>query len=166
VRLDLRSPHYPDTRKIKCVQGRIPLRSALPIAVTVNEVMDKVVAIDSSQTIGEAIDKMVKTNSFSLLVEKNGLPVGVVTDRDILRRFATTGHFPEKMRVEEIMSSPIITIESNARVGEALKTMVDKKVRRLYVVERGKVIGRVTHSEVSKTLVEVLIDVNDIVHQL
>jgi len=39
-------------------------------------------------------------------------------------------------------------------------------VRRLYVVERGKVIGRVTHSEVSKTLVEVLIDVNDIVHQL
>jgi len=128
--------------------------------------MDKVVAIDSSQTIAEAIDKMVKTNSFSLLVEKNGLPVGVVTDRDILRRFAATGHYPDKMRVEEIMSSPIITIESNARVGEALKTMVDKKVRRLYVVERGKVIGRVTHSEVSKTLVEVLIDVNDIVHQL
>jgi CBS domain-containing protein len=141
-------------------------RSALPIAVAVRDVMDKVVAIESSQPVSEAIDKMVKANAFSLLVEKNGLPVGVVTDRDILRSFAATRHYPDKMAVEEIMHSPIITIESTARVGEALKTMVDKKVRRLYVTEGGKIIGRVTHSEVAKTLVEVLIDVNDIVHQL
>jgi CBS domain-containing protein len=138
----------------------------LPITVTVREIMGKVVAIDSSQTVAEATDKMVKTDTFSLLVEKKGFPVGVVTDRDILRRCGATGHYPDKVLVEEIMSSPIITIESNIRVGEALKTMVDKKVRRLYVTEGGKIVGRVTHSEVSSTLVEVMIAMDDIVHQL
>lgn len=128
--------------------------------------MEKVVVIDSSQTVAEAIDKMVKTETFSLLVEKKGFPVGVVTDRDILRRCGAMGHYPDKVLVEEIMSSPIITIESNIRVGEALKIMVDKKVRRLYVTEEGKIIGRVTHSEVSKTLVDVLIAIHDIGHQL
>lgn len=128
--------------------------------------MDKVVVIDSSQTVAEVIDKMVKTETFSLLVEKKGFPVGVVTDRDILRRCGAMGHYPDKVLVEEIMSSPIITIESNIRVGEALKTMVDKKVRRLYVTEGGKIIGRVTHTEVSKTLVDVLIAIHDIGHQL
>ena len=128
--------------------------------------MGKVVAIDSSQTVAVAIDKMVKTDTFSLLVEKKGFPVGVVTDRDILRRCGATGHYPDKVLVEEIMSSPIITIESNIRVGEALKTMVDKKVRRLYVTEGGKIVGRVTHSEVSSTLVEVMMAIGDMVHPL
>jgi CBS domain-containing protein len=128
--------------------------------------MDKVVAIDSSQTVAEAIAKMVKSGAFSLLVEKKGFPVGMVTDRDILRRWGTTGHYPDKVLVEEVMSSPIITIESNVRVGEALKTMVDKNVRRLYVTERAKIIGRVTQAEVSKTLVDVLIALRDIRYQL
>ena len=128
--------------------------------------MDKIVAIDSSQTVAEAIDKMVQANVWSLLVERKGLPVGVVTDCDILRRCGAMGHYPDKVLVEEIMSSPLITIESNVRVGEALRTMVDKKVRRLYVTERGKIIGRVTHSEVSKTLVDVLVAIHDIGHQL
>ena len=127
--------------------------------------MDKIEVIESSQTVAEAIDKMVKTNTFSLVVEKRGFPVGVVTDRDILRRCEAVGHYPDKVHVEEIMSSPIITIESNFRVGEALETMIESKVRRLYVTERGKIVGRITLPEVSRTLVDVLIALHDIQHQ-
>jgi len=138
----------------------------LPISVTVRQVMEPVVAIDSNQTVSQAIEKMLQTGAFSLLVERQGLPVGVITDRDILRRCVAVGRFPDKVRVEEIMSSPIITIEPEVRAGEALRMMIDKDVRRLYVVEKGKVIGRVTHTGLSKSLLDVLIALNDVRQQL
>ena len=138
----------------------------MPISVTVRQVMEPVVAIDSNQTVSQAIEKMLQTGAFSLLVERQGLPVGVITDRDILRRCVAVGRFPDKVRVEEIMSSPIITIEPEVRAGEALRMMIDKDVRRLYVVEKGKVIGRVTHTGLSKSLLDVLIALNDVRQQL
>jgi CBS domain-containing protein len=128
--------------------------------------MEQVVAIDSTQTVSQAIEKMIQTGAWSLLVERQELPVGVITDRDILRRCVAVGRFPGKVKVEEIMSAPIITIEPEVRAGEALRIMIDKDVRRLYVVERGKVIGRVTHTGLSKSLLDVLIALNDVRQQL
>jgi len=138
----------------------------LPISVTVRQVMEQVVTIESNQTVSQAIEKMIQTGSWSFLVERQGLPVGVITDRDILRRCVAVGRYPDKVKIEEIMSSPIITIEPDVRAGEALKTMIDRNVRRLYVVEGGKVIGRVTHTGLSKSLLDVLIALNDVRQQL
>jgi CBS domain-containing protein len=53
--------------------------------------MDQVVLISSDQTVSNAVDKMVQTGAWSLLVEREELPVGVITDHDILRRSATMG---------------------------------------------------------------------------
>jgi CBS domain-containing protein len=130
---------------------------ALPISVKVREVMEDVVTIDSDQTITQAIDKMIQTKAWSLLVERRGLPVGVLTDRDILRRAAAMRRYPEKVKVEEIMSSPIITVEPELRAGEALKMMMEKNVRRLYVVEEGKIIGRVTQTGLIKNLLDAMV---------
>jgi CBS domain-containing protein len=129
----------------------------LPVALIVREVMDRnIVGIGSHESVSQAIEKMIQAGVWSLLVERQGLPVGVITDRDILRRCAAVGHYPDKVKVEEIMSSPIITIEPDARAGEALKTMIDKNVRRLYVVEGGRIIGRVTQTGLSRNLLDVM----------
>lgn len=129
----------------------------MPITLTVRQVMEpNVRAIGSHQPVTEAVQKMIEAGVWCLLVERQGLPVGVVTDRDILRRCAAMGHYPDKVKIEEIMSSPIITIEPDARAIEALKTMIDKKVRRLYVVEEGKIVGRVTQTGLSRNLLEVM----------
>ena len=53
---------------------------------------------------------------------------------------------PNKTTAEEIMSSPLITMDPDVPLAEALKLMVEKKIRRVFVVEKGKIIGRVTHS--------------------
>lgn len=144
-------------KKLKGRKSDSPPWKALPIAVTVKEVMERnVPAIGSDQVVSQAIEKMIQAGVWSLLVERRGLPVGVVTDRDILRRCAAMGHYPDRVKVEQIMSSPIITIEPNARAGEALKTMVEKNVRRLYVVEGGKIIGRVTQTGLSRNLLGVM----------
>jgi CBS domain-containing protein len=129
--------------------------------------MDRnVVAIGSHQQVSQAIEKMIQAGVWSLLVERQGLPVGVITDRDILRRCAAMGHYPDKVRVEEIMSSPVMTIDPGARAGEALNTMIEKNVRRLYVVEAGKIIGRVTQTGLSRNLLDVMIALGSVRHQL
>jgi len=76
------------------------------------------------------------------------------------------GHYPDKVRVEEIMSSPVMTIDPGARAGEALNTMIEKNVRRLYVVEAGKIIGRVTQTGLSRNLLDVMIALGSVRHQL
>ena len=139
----------------------------LPIALTVREVMEQnVPAIGSHDPVSQAIEKMIQAGVWSLLVERQGLPVGVITDRDILRRCAAMGHYPGEVKVEEIMSSPIITIEPDARAGEALNTMIEKNVRRLYVVEGGKIIGRVTQTELSRNLLDVMVALASVSYQL
>ena len=139
----------------------------MPITLTVREVMEQnVPVIGSHQPVSQAIEKMIQAGVWSLLVERQGLPVGVVTDRDILRRCAATGHFPDRVKAEEIMSSPIITIEPNARAGEALKIMIDKNVRRLYVVEGGKIVGRVTQTGLSRNLLDVISALASVPYQM
>jgi signal-transduction protein with cAMP-binding, CBS, and nucleotidyltransferase domain len=109
---------------------------------------------------------MIKAEVWSLLVEKQGLPVGVVTDRDILIRCVAKGRSPELVKVEEIMTAPLITIEAEKRAGEALHMMVEKRVRRLYIVDQGKVIGRVTQTELSRSLLDVMITLDSVTQQL
>jgi predicted transcriptional regulator len=139
----------------------------LPITVKVKDVMDKnVVTIDSSKAVSDALEKMIQAGVWSLIVERQGLPVGVVTDRDILRRCAAMGHFPDKVKVEDIMSSPIITISPDATAGEAMRTLIDKAVRRIYVVEGGKITGRVTQTALFQNMLDVMMTLASLPYQL
>jgi CBS domain-containing protein len=128
--------------------------------------MEPAVAVNSDQTVSQALDQMIKAGVWSLLVERQGLPVGVVTDRDILIRCVARGRSPDRVNVEEVMSSPLITIESDKRAGEALHTMVEKHVRRLYVVDQGKIVGRVTQTGLSRNLLDVMIALESVRQQL
>ncbi len=138
----------------------------MPITVRVRDVMEtNVPTIDANATAMEAVQRMVKENVWSFLVTKDGLPVGVVTERDILRRCIAKG-YSLNMRVEEIMSSPIITIGPDEPVGKALQLMAEKNIRRLYVVEGGKVIGRVTQTKSMESLLDVLMTLQSLPYQL
>lgn len=129
----------------------------MPISVTVRQVMDdKVVSIDANQTVKEALDKLIQSKVWSLIVERGGFPVGVVTEHDILRRCVAKGQNANAMKVEEIMTSPLLTVEPDTRAGDALEKMLEKNVGRLYVAEGGKIVGRVTQTELSSNLLDVM----------
>jgi CBS domain-containing protein len=141
-------------------------RGKMPITVRVRDVMEtSVPTIDAKATVMEAVQRMVKENVWSFLVTKEGLPVGVVTERDILRRCISKG-YSLNMRVEEIMSSPIITIGPDEPIGRALQIMAEKNIRRLYVVEGGKVIGRITQTKSMESLLDVLLTLQSLPYQL
>jgi len=117
------------------------------VAITVRDLMDKdVVSIDASDSVAEGVDLMVRSKVWSLLVMAGGRPQGVVTERDILRRCINKGLAPTDVKVGTIMSSPLVTIGPDATVREAMSLMVEKDVRRLYVVVGGEVVGRLTQT--------------------
>ncbi|MEN3047477.1 MAG: CBS domain-containing protein [Candidatus Caldarchaeales archaeon] len=138
----------------------------MPITVRVRDVMETdVPTMEADATVMEAVKRMVAENVWSFLVTKKGLPVGVVTERDILRRCISKGH-SLSMRLEEIMSSPIITIGPDEPIGKALQLMAEKNVRRLYVVEGGKVVGRITQTKSMESLLNVLLTLQSLPYQL
>ena len=119
----------------------------MPVALRVKDVMDKDVAsTDAKDTVAGAVSAMIRSNVWSLLVVEKGIPQGVITERDILRRCVNKGLAPDKVKVGEIMSSPLITIGPDATIREAMSMMVEKDVRRLYVADSGKVVGRITQT--------------------
>jgi len=131
--------------------------------MTVRQIMDgQVVSIESNQTVKQALDKLIQAKVWALIVERTGLPVGVVTEHDMLRRCVAKGYDVDKVKVEEIMTSPIITVEPDMRAGEALEKMLQKNVGRLYVVEGGKVIGRVTQTALSSNLLDVIMALSNL----
>jgi len=139
----------------------------LPITVKVKDLMDtKVFSIEEGKTVREAIQKMVEANVWSLLVDRRGLPLGVVTERDVLRRCISKGLNPEKTRIEEIMSSPLVTAYPDEAVGEAMKRMVEKNIRRLYVIDNGRIVGRVTQTALFESMLGIMMTLSSMPYQL
>ena len=136
-------------------------RDNVPIAIRVRDLMDKEVeSIDAAESVAEAVSAMIRSKVWSLLVVTQGLPQGVVTERDVLRRCVNRGLPPDKVKVGAIMSSPLITIDPDATVREAMSLMVRKDVRRLYVVERGKVVGRLTQTRLFQSNFDLMLSLS------
>ena len=133
------------------------------IVAKVRDAMDtNVFSVDVSDPISKVIDVMLEKGVWSVVVEKQGLPVGVITDRDIFRRRLSKKVSPEACKAEEIMSSPLITISPDESIMEAMKTMTVKNIRRLFIVEEGKVVGRVTQAGLFSYILGMLMTFHDL----
>jgi len=99
---------------------------------------EKLKTIDSSSTAQEASKKMRDKNISSLLVVDNknsNKPMGIVTERDLVRKVCINDANSSKISIKEIMSSLLITIDSRSSVEVAADIMAQSKVRHLLVVE-------------------------------
>ncbi len=86
--------------------------------------------------------KIMKTHGVgSVFIAEKEEIIGILTERDILNRVIGEGLDPSKVKAHDVMSSPLITIDSDAKVHEALEIMALHDFRRLPVVENGKVVG-------------------------
>lgn len=129
----------------------------MPVTVKVKDVMDtRVVSVGYMTTVDEAVKRMIQNNVWSLVVERKGAPWGVVTERDVLRRCLAKGLSTAKTSVGSISSAPLITIGPEATMREAMERMAAKEVRRLFVVEKGRIIGRITQTEVFQSTIDVM----------
>ncbi|MEM2953147.1 MAG: CBS domain-containing protein [Candidatus Bathyarchaeia archaeon] len=121
------------------------------IVVTVRDIMTKdIVSVEKTDLVTKAIDLMVKKGISSVVVTENGKPVGILTERDVMKRVCPQELCSRKVTAGEVMSRPLITIEADARLGEAAMRMLEKNIRRLLVVDNGKVVGIITQGDVMR----------------
>jgi signal-transduction protein with cAMP-binding, CBS, and nucleotidyltransferase domain len=138
----------------------------MPLTLRVRDIMDtKVVQVDGKATVSDVIKAMLENNVWSVVVNVDGLPTGVITERDIIRRVIAKGS-TLNVKAQDIMTSPIITISPDASLGEAMSKMVEKNIRRLFVVEKGRIIGRITQTELFENNLNVMMTLSSIRHQL
>jgi CBS domain-containing protein len=108
----------------------------------------KLESIEETTTIQEAAKKMKDKNVSSLvIVDMSGKPVGLVTERDIVRKVCINDVRTSTVTSKEIMSSPLITIDSKSSPSVAADMMLENNVRHLLVVDEGsanKPIGIIT----------------------
>jgi CBS domain-containing protein len=118
----------------------------------VRDVMSKnVKTVRPNSTINEVVRKMNKFEIGSIIVTDGEKPVGIITERDILRRVLEVTMASEAMKAKEIMSSPILTIESQATTEEAATLMNSKRIKKIPVLEDGKLIGIVTSTDIVRS---------------
>lgn len=98
----------------------------------------------SSDSILKITDIMLKNNVSSILISKSNDVIGIVGQRDILEKVLKAGKDPRKTTAEEIMSTPVLTVDSDQPLIEALKIMKEKHIPRLAVVKNGNLVAVLT----------------------
>jgi len=110
-------------------------------------------------TVAKAAKLMAELDVGSIVIVQNKKPIGILTERDLLMKVVSEDLKASAVRVGKIMSSPLTTISPNTDIVEAAKLMAKNKIRRLPVVENGKLVGIVTSADIaaiSPALAEVM----------
>lgn len=132
-----------------------PLFTTPGLALVVSQIATiNPLTLDSSSKVKEAARGMERCGCGCCLVESNGKIIGIVTERDIVRRVAAKGLSLAKTSVKEIMSSPLIVIDPDASIETACKIMAKNGLRRLPVVGEKGLLGIITITDVARALAE------------
>ena len=113
--------------------------------------VEEVISVSEKATVREAAGLMNKHEIGCLGVLKKGKPVGIVTETDMVKRVILKPLDPEKTKVSEIMSKPLVVGNPQMDVDETSKLMRRRKIKKLPVVERGRLVGLVTTTDLVRS---------------
>ena len=115
--------------------------------ILVEDVMTKAIISVTNETTVFQVAKMMEQGGIgAVLVKKNGHLSGIITDRDYATKIVAH-NLPSDTPVEQIMSSPLITINFNESISAAAERMTSKKIRKLAVTDNGNIIGLITSTD-------------------
>jgi CBS domain-containing protein len=107
-------------------------------------VRDPVSAVLLSTHVSDVAKTMVEQNVGAVVVTRDNEPLGIITERDIIERIVLANKSIYEVVAQEIMTAPLLTIDSERTVEEALSIMHKNHLRRLVVVKGEKLFGIVT----------------------
>lgn len=124
----------------------------MPLGILIKEIMTKpIVKIDYGKTVQQAAKEMVKHRVGSIIVIKKNNSIGIITETDLNKRIVALAKDPRKLKVEDIMSSPLVFASPDDDVNEVIEKMEKNKIKRLPVLRKGKIVGIVTHTDIART---------------
>ncbi len=121
----------------------------------------KVVVVSADTTVQVAAILMSKNRVGCLIVHKNGGPLGIVTESDMIKKTVSRNVSPDSLKVSDIMSTPIVFVTPDQDLAGVYKTMAENRIRRLPVVDKGRVVGIITHTDVVRASPEMFALLNE-----
>ena len=126
----------------------------MPAEITVRQIMRTIVSIDLKAKAKDAARLMVEKRIGSLIANRDGLPFGIVTERDLVKKIVAQATDPTKVTVGDNMTAPLATIDASSSLIDAARKMVEKQVKRLVVTEHDKIIGIVSQTDLVQSMTD------------
>jgi len=134
--------------------AEIGLRSRM----LVRDVMSSpVITVDEEATANHVAELMDKHELGCIIVtNKEGKPIGIITERDLVTRVLAKNLKPDAIKAKEVMTSPLITIEPGETISEAARKMSRLNIRRLGVVYKGELVGLISSKDILGVMPELI----------
>ncbi|MFH0956600.1 MAG: CBS domain-containing protein, partial [Candidatus Aenigmatarchaeota archaeon] len=113
-----------------------------------DEMNKNVKTVGPEESVRDAAEKMSKYWMGSVVVTENDGIVGIVTERDIMKKVIVTGKDPRKTKIREVMTAEVITIEEGRSLSEAVGIMKAHDIKKLPVLRNGKLVGIITTTDI------------------
>ncbi|HYL66491.1 MAG TPA: CBS domain-containing protein [Nitrosopumilaceae archaeon] len=111
-----------------------------------------VITIEHDKTAKDVAFLLAEKEISSLVVIKDGTPIGLVTERDLARKVSTSDRKSSDVPLSEIMSHNFRWVEPMTPIEDAVQKMINKNIRRLLVLENGNLVGIITETDLAKYL--------------
>ncbi|MFP3984692.1 MAG: cyclic nucleotide-binding/CBS domain-containing protein [Candidatus Bathyarchaeia archaeon] len=124
----------------------------------VKDVMSSpVIAVDQKETV-ERIAQLMDAQQLGCIIvtDKDGKPLGIITERDLITRVLAKNELPSKLEAKDVMTSPLITIDPDETLSNAARRMSRLNVRRMGVVYKGELVGLISSKDILAVTPELL----------
>ena len=127
----------------------------------VGSVMSRTVrTVQASQTLKAAVARMAGHEIGSVVVMKGKVPIGIITERDIMEELAREPGKTLDRSCSDFASSPLITTSPDVDIWDAFTVMLRNEIRRLPVMQDGRLVGIVTERDLFKWVIRVIYEPN------
>ena len=121
------------------------------MSLKLEDIMVKeVMTIDENSTVKEAAEVMNKFEIGCLVAVRKDKAIGMITERDLLKRVVTEAKDVAETKVKDIMSSPLVVVDPGMDLEEAVKLMFQMKIKKLPVVDGKRLVGLVTLTDITR----------------
>ncbi len=125
---------------------------------TVSKVLEKkgneILSVSPDTAVFEAIEKMAERSAGTALVMEGDRLVGLISERDFIRKIYLPKKYGQGVAVKEIMSTELTTVSPDELLENCMTAMTEKRIRHLPVVEEGKVVGIISIGDIVKFMAE------------
>jgi CBS domain-containing protein len=121
------------------------------VSLKVEDVMTMdVITMDEKSLVKEAAETMSQNEISCVIAARKGKAIGILTESDLLKRVIVEGKNAKKIKIGEIMSSPLEVVAPGTSLEEALQLMFQKKIKKLPVVEKNHLLGLVSLTDIAR----------------